>query len=100
MNVLTGYEFNWTLVTWHFPMDTAAAKRAAAGVRRRIRRHAGAGRYWGNAGHGAALLMGHREPAEDLVGEIPPDGRVDFLGLTDKQFGAAVIAWGAARKPA
>lgn len=93
---MTGYQFRWTLIQWDLPLDTAEAKRAARRLVRNVRRAADSN-LWGNARHGAALVMGDEDRARRIVGAVPPDAVVRFLGVTDKQLEQSSIVFGARR---
>ena len=91
------YQFSWTLVSWNLPFDTKEAKRQARRVKRAILSRAARCSIWGTARRGCALLMGGEEQARALIGEVPGDGEVRFLGLTDKQFEFQRVFWGKRR---
>jgi CRISPR/Cas system-associated protein endoribonuclease Cas2 len=88
---------NWTLVAWDIPLDTKAARREAARVKRLAWRSATDGHRWGNRSKGAALVMRGLDYWIQRIGDGPPDGTITFLGVTDKQFELMTTLYGPAR---
>ena len=94
----TKWDPTWTLVTWEVPTDTREALRLARQLQRRLAKSGGLGRRWGSSRRGAALVATQTSQLRQSLGDCPPDGRLQFLPITDAQFGRTVCDWGPRRK--
>ena len=96
---ITGYNSWWCLVFYDLPNDTSSAKTASAKFRRWLL-ESGGNKFWSCCW---IKFCASREKLESFTAEIkknlPPDGNVKVLGVTDKQFGQIQIMWGKMRKP-
>lgn len=91
---LSGYRFMWVVVLFDLPVDTKAARRNYARFRKYLLKD------------GFLMLQysvyGRHCPSEENAGvhirrverNIPPDGQVRILTITDKQFERMRIFWG------
>ncbi len=89
----------WVVAMFDLPVDTKKARRAYTDFVKRLRRDGFTRvQYSVYARHSSS-----KENAEVHVGRIkenlPPDGEVRIITITDKQFERMYVFWGKTRKP-
>ena len=96
---VTGYRCMWVLAMFDLPVDTKAARRQYAVFRKLLLAD-------GFAMMQFSVYIRHcasRENAEvhqkRIEANVPPDGEVRVLTITDKQFERMAVFWGKRRMP-
>lgn len=96
---LSGYRFMWLFVMFDLPVDTKAARKHYADFRKKLLKD-------GFAKMQYSVYIRHCASEENadvhttrVEANIPPDGEVRVLRVTDKQYERMRIFWGGKRKP-
>jgi len=97
--LVNGYRCMWVVAMFDLPTETKAARRAYATFVKHLRRDGFTRlQYSVYARHSAS-----KENAEVHIKRIehnlPPDGEVRIIAITDKQFERMAVFWGNSRKP-
>ena len=95
---ISGYRCMWVVAMFDLPVDTKKARRAYAQFVKHLRRDGFTRmQYSVYARHSPS-----KENAEVHIGRIkanlPPDGEVRVISITDKQFERMRVFWGNTRK--
>lgn len=96
---LSGYRCMWVLTMFDLPVDTKAARRAYARFRKKLLED-GFGRlqYSVYVRHCASEENADVH-ANRVEKNLPPDGEVRVITITDKQYERMHVFWGKRRKP-
>jgi CRISPR-associated protein Cas2 len=96
---LSGYRFMWLLVMFDLPVDTKAARKQYTAFRKTLLKD-------GFAKMQFSVYIRHCASEENVdvhavrvETNVPPDGEVRLLRITDKQYERMQIFWGKKRKP-
>jgi len=93
----SGFQMTWTLIGYQLPTDTAEAKRGARQFRR-VLLSLGAGKGTlqdFRLGRGVGLISCDYNRARKTLSEnVPPNGEVRCVPITDKQYEHSYIGWG------
>lgn len=96
---ISGYRCMWVLAMFDLPVDTKRARKAYAQFRKELLQNGFTKMQYSvyvrhcPSEENAAVHIGRVER------NVPPDGEVRILTLTDKQFERMRVFWGKARTP-
>ena len=97
--VISGYRCMWVIVMFDLPTDTKQARRQYTRFRKTLLTDGFTMMQFSVYIRHCASEENAREHIGRVEQEIPPDGEVRVLTITDKQFERMRVFWGKRRKP-
>jgi CRISPR-associated protein Cas2 len=95
---LNGYRTMWLFVLFDLPVDTKAARRAYAQFRKALLKDGFTQLQYSVYGRVCSSADATEVHIKRVQNQLPPDGEVRLLWITDKQFERQRIFWGKTRK--
>lgn len=96
---LSAYRFMWVVVLFDLPVDTKAARRQYALFRKMLLKDGFAKLQYSVYARHSSSEENAAVHIQRVERNVPPDGEVRILTITDKQFERMRIFWGKIRKP-
>lgn len=96
---LSGYRFMWVVVLFDLPVDTRAARREYRIFRNKLLKNGFQMLQYSVYGRHCASEESARTHIGRVERNVPPDGEVRVLTVTEKQFERMRIFWGKRRVP-
>ena len=97
--IISGYRCMWIMVMFDLPVGTAEEKRAYTQFRKRLLRGGFAMMQFSVYCRHCASEENAKVHITRVEHNVPADGEVRVLSITDKQFERMRIFWGKRRKP-
>lgn len=95
---LSGYRCMWVVAMFDLPVNTKEAKRAYTDFVKFLKRDGFTRMQYSVYGRHAASKENAEVHGDRIKDNLPPDGEVRIITLTDKQFERMKVFWGKYRK--
>lgn len=96
---LNGYRCMWVLAMFDLPTDTKKARRQYALFRKHLLEDGFTMMQFSVYARHCASKENAEVHVERIQRNLPPDGEVRVITITDKQFERMMVFWGKMRKP-
>ncbi len=97
---LSGYRYMWLVAMFDLPTDTKQAVKAYTRFRKSLIKDGFTMMQYSVYIRHCASRENADVHEQRVVGNLPPDGEVRLLRITDKQYERMRVFWGRMRKPA
>lgn len=97
--ILSGYRFMWVVVLFDLPVETQTDRRNYARFRKKLLKQGFSMLQYSVYGRHCASQENAAVHIKRVERNVPPDGEVRVLTVTDKQFERMRVFWGKRRIP-